>query len=128
MRSQWRSPRRFPIDPPALRERETVLGVGVDLDAVRHARVGEDARQPVEHGLRHIRVFGGEAEIEFGGDFRSAQMRRIVLVGDDADPVEGRGGGDAAPIGGGDGDDELAAHAIADATHRAGGGGVRPGA
>src|SRR5438477_1034450 len=72
----------------ALVEREAVLGAGEHLELVLDAVLVEEPFELARDVLRHAAVGFGEGVIEFALDFVELQMRRVLLVGDDADAIE----------------------------------------
>ena len=97
-----------------------MLGAGEHLDLVLDVVLFQQALQLARDVRRHAAVGLGEGVIEFALDPVEEQMRRILLVGDDADPVERGGRCDPMREDRRRGGDVLAAHAIADAADRAG--------
>ena len=84
------------VDRP-LGERETVLGAGKHLKFVLDAVLFQKAFQLARDMRRYAAIGLGEGVIEFALDPVEEQVGRILLVGNDADPVQRRGRGDPMP-------------------------------
>ena len=95
-----------------------MLGAGEHLELVLDAVLFEEPFEFARDVLRHAAIGLGEGVIELALHLPELQMWRVFLVGNDADPVERGGRFDPMREACRGGGDVLAAHAIADTTHR----------